>query len=138
MPKLSSSQTSAPANSNSAQESLRAETEAPPWVDRAESILRAAPELTDKMRETLWTLFHNAKNPDELARSLSNFVASNETNQKLYAAKMLTHSPDPIERAEEALRRVASLPQSVREAAEQFPKVTGYLVNAALNDSSQK
>ena len=106
--------------------------ESPLYADPAEAILRGDPSLTDEHRATLWTIFHEAKNPDDLAQRLQWHSASNETRHLLVQAKGLTApTPDPVDRTVDALHRVAALPRNVLEMAEKYPVAAKSLIQAA-------
>lgn len=109
--------------------------ESAPYRDPAEAILRGDPSLTDEHRATLWTIFHEAKNPDDLAQRLQWHSASNQTRHLLVQAKGLTApTPDPVDRIVDALHRVAALPRNVLEMAEMYPVGTKSLIQAAQKD----
>jgi len=115
------------------------QTETPLWSDQAESILRNDRSLDDSKRALLFDVYHDAKNPEELARRLQYFNIPNSTKSELYAAKARTAlNPSPVDRAVSALNRVARLPQNVLEAVERFPTTARALVASALKGFDTK
>ena len=126
-------------DSNPAQETRNGpHVEIPLYMDESEGILRRDSSLDDKRRALLFDLYHDAKGPDDLSRRLQWHDLSNETKNALYLAKQRTHSPNPVSRVEDALRRMASLPQNVLEAVERFPTTARALVASALKGFDTK
>jgi hypothetical protein len=110
-----------------------------PADDPAESILRQAPELTDQMRETLWEVFHSKATPEELAKALQHFSASNDTKHKLWTAKTLTApAVDHVARARAAIESVGKMDSATLEAAEKHPTVLKMIANAVLPSKSKE
>ena len=105
-----------------------------PAADPAEAILRQAPELTEAMRETLWTVFHSKRTPEELAKVLEHFSASTKPNTRCGKRKKLTApEPTPLDRTLKAIRSVAQMNLNILKIAESHPVVLKALVDSAIS-----
>ena len=110
-----------------------------PAHDHAAVILQQAPELTDEMRETLWNVYHSKSTPEELAKVLEHFVASNDTKHRLWDAKKMTApEPTPLDRTQKAIRSVAQMDSDTLKIAEAHPVVLKALVDAVIPKSKAK
>ena len=104
-----------------------------PAHDHAAVILQQAPELTDEMRETLWNVYHSKSTPEELAKVLEHFVASNDTKHRLWEAKQMTAPEvDPVEKVKSAIQQVARMDKATLESAERHSGVLKLFVDAMI------
>jgi hypothetical protein len=104
-----------------------------PAHDHAAVILQQAPELTPEMRETLWEVFHSKSTPEDLAKVLEHFVASNETKHRLWEAKQMTAPViDPVQKVRAAIESVARMDKATLEAAEKHSGVLKLFVESDL------
>ena len=105
----------------------------PPFQDPAEGILKGATNITDDDRESLWDLFHNSKNSNELAQKLQTIAVPSDTKHKLWAAKQATAPvTSPVDKVTEALNRLKQVDPDTLALAEKFPNVTKAFIDAAV------
>lgn len=103
-----------------------------PFVDPAAPLLAASPEIDDAKRADLWDVFHNAKDPNELAQQLQKVAIPDDLKLGLFdAKKKLSVLPSPVDRATEAINRIAQIDPKVLDLAESHPNVTKAFLAAA-------
>ena len=104
-----------------------------PFTDLATPILRADPVLSDENRADLFDIFHDSKNPEELAQKLQPLLVPDDTKRKLLAAKQ-TATPvlDPLDKTTAAIKRVSELDATTLDLAEAHPNVLKALTTAAM------
>ena len=103
-----------------------------PFLDAAKPILAGDPALSDEHRADLWDTFHNSKNPDDLIAKLQPLAVPDDTKHRLVLAKRKSMpAVPPIDKATEAIKRVAQIDPQTLEVAETHPNVLKTLAGAA-------
>lgn len=113
-----------------------------PFMDHAGPILQGDPSLSDTAKANIWDVFHQSKNPAELADKLQNMphpdqpgqtlVIPDDTKHKLWTAKQASMpAPPPLDKVSAAVQRMVALPPDVLDKAEQHPNVLKAFTTAA-------
>ncbi len=113
-----------------------------PFMDHAGPILQGDPSLSDAAKANIWDVFHQSKNPSELADKLQNMphpdqpgqtlVIPDDTKHKLWTAKQASMpAPPPLDKVSEAIQRMVALPPETLDKAEQHPQVLKAFTTAA-------
>jgi hypothetical protein len=93
------------------------------FYDHAKAILTPAPIMQDQ-RADAWDHYHLAKTPRELSTRLQGLGLPPDVQQQLLDAKQSSRpEPTPLDRAVEAVKRLASIPQATLDVAERSPNV---------------
>jgi hypothetical protein len=101
----------------------------PSLVDHAVPILSAASELDDTQRADLHDVYHNSRDPEELARLLQSVPVPDAIKHKLYDAKKQSMPPvDPVEKAIAVVNRIGNLSPKTLELAKKYPKTVSALI----------
>jgi hypothetical protein len=100
---------------------------ASPFSDPAEPILRRH-AINAETAEKMWNDYHDSRTSAELAKKLTQYSeVSDATKHDLFVSKQQTDPAptfrDRIERAVEAIHKVAALPREHVETSEKHPKV---------------
>ena len=103
-----------------------------PFVDHAAPILRGDPQLDDEARASLWDVFHNSKDSNELAKHLAPISAPDDTKQSLFTAKQQSDPvASPVDKVSSVLLKMKALDPQALEVAETHPNVFKTLAAAA-------
>ena len=115
-------------------------TPASPFMDHASPILSAEPTITDQQRADLWDVFHQSKDPNELATKLTPLLVPDDLKHKLWTAKQAV-SPvpavPPVDKTVAAMQRMVTLDPKVLETAEAHPNVLKVLTSAATTPEKE-
>lgn len=104
-----------------------------PYQELAEPILRADPTLSNDQRADLFDVFHQTKDPTELARKLQPYAIPDGTKKYLFDAKVMnTPAPDPVSKVKDAVSSLKDMDPNALQLAEKYPNVTKALVDAAI------
>lgn len=109
-----------------------------PFVDHAAPILAGDPVLSDENRADLWDIFHQSKNPAELAAQLAPLAIPDDTKHRLYEAKIssVPSVVEPLDKASAIITHIAQLPPAALDIAETHPNVLKTV--AALMNATEK
>jgi hypothetical protein len=105
-----------------------------PFQDHASPILSAEPSITDADRASLWDVFHQSKDANELANKLQPLAVPDDLKHKLWTAKQTIAPPvkaAPIDKVTAAVNQMAALPPDVMEKAETHPNLLKAFTTAA-------
>lgn len=103
-----------------------------PFLDHAQTILAGEPSITTEQKADLWDVFHNTKDPNELAQQLAPLAVPDDLKQQLFEAKhRAVPKVEPLDRAVTALKVLTQIPQAVKEEAEKYPNTVKALLSAA-------
>ena len=107
-------------------------TPASPFQDHAAPILSAEPAINDQQREQLWDVFHQSKDPNELAQKLVPLAVPDDLKHKLWTAKQsVAPVVPPVDKTVAAMQRMVDLDPKVLATAEAHPNVLKVLTSAA-------
>lgn len=106
------------------------------FTDQAKPILAGSPDLTDDKRAALWDIFHNTKDSAALAQHLQSADAPDDVKQQLFdAKKKMEPTAAPLDKATEALTKIANMNPVLLDQIEAHPKTASLLVNAATKEA---
>ena len=112
-----------------------------PTSDHAKRILESVPDHVMSMdsKANGWVIFHSSRDSKELAQRLINFDAPEQVKTDLWNAKKQYSDPvpTPMDRATEALHRMASMDPNVLEIAERSPNILKSLMSSLRQDSEE-
>jgi hypothetical protein len=113
-------------------------TPASPFLDHAAPILSAEPAINDQQREQLWDVFHQSKDPNELAQKLVPLAVPDDLKHKLWTAKQaVAPAIPPVDKTVAAMQKMVALDPKVLETAEAHPNVLKVMTSAATTPEKE-
>ena len=107
-----------------------------PFIDHAYPVLKDAP-IPDEQKADLYDIFHNSKDPNELAQHLAPLSVPDAVKANLHIAKQRSQAgSSAAAKAAEALQELTKLDPNVLQIAENHPKMAQAFIAAATKEAS--
>lgn len=106
-------------------------TQQPSFDDPAIPILTNAQNIDDTQRDTLYHVFHESKDPNELMQALQPLVVPDQVKSDLYEAKKRhMAAAGPVDKGFQVIDRLGGI-----DIAEQHPNIAKALLNLAAKEA---